>query len=308
MSDTKPYYHISKYLAAKKTVEDRSLNRHVWNSLVQAVREQKESPLKVVEIGSGIGSMIERSIEWDLLTHADYTGFDLYPENVDLARDRMQAWAVKNGYQKDDYGPHSFRIRNSKRVISITFEIRDALEFAKDNPHSCDLLIASSFLDLIDFNTDLAVILSALKPGGLFYFAINFDGATILEPEIDPALDSLIESLWHETMDTRVMDGKPAGDSRCGRHFFEHARRNNAQILDAGASDWTVFPQIEGYPADESYFLHFMIYTIYRALRNNPRLDQETFSEWIQKRHTQIDEHRLVFIAHQLDFLGQMPF
>ena len=100
-------------------------------------------------------------------------------------------------------------IRKESYRSPLKFAMRSNLN--KDNPHSCDLLIASSFLDLIDFNTDLAVILSALKPGGLFYFAINFDGATILEPEIDPALDSLIESLWHETMDTRVMDGKRGG-------------------------------------------------------------------------------------------------
>ncbi len=307
MSEPKPYYHITKYLAAKKSVEDRCLNGHVLSSLTQAVRDLKKYPLKVVEMGSGIGGMVERSLEWGLFDHADYIGFDFYPDNINLAQDCVHEWATKNGCERINCGDHGLRIRSSEKDISITFESRDAFEFVKANPHSCDLLIANSFLDLIDFDTDFPVMLSVLKPGGLFYFAVNFDGATILEPEIDPPLDSLIESLWHEDMDTRIENDKPAGDSRCGRHFFGHARRHNASILAAGASDWTVFPHADGYPADEAYFLHFIIYTIYRALRDDPRLDSKMFEAWIEKRHAQVDEHKLVYIAHQLDFLGRGP-
>ena len=35
----------------------------------------------------------------------------------------------------------------------------------------------------------LAHLRRFLKPGGSFYFTINFDGATILQPEIEPALE-----------------------------------------------------------------------------------------------------------------------
>ncbi len=74
---------------------------------------------------------------------------------------------------------------------------------------------------------------SVLKPGGMFYFTINFDGATLFQPEISPYLDAKIESLYHRTMDERVTNGKPSGDSRTGRHFFHHARMARAEILEA---------------------------------------------------------------------------
>jgi len=30
------------------------------------------------------------------------------------------------------------------------------------------------------------------------------------------------------------------------------------------------------------------------------------FDEWINERHAQIDRHELIYIAHQLDFLGRV--
>jgi hypothetical protein len=87
------------------------------------------------------------------------------------------------------------------------------------------VLIANAFLDLIDVPATLPALLSLLKPGGLFYFTITFDGATIIQPEIDSALDAQIEALYHETMDRRVIGGKPSGDSRTGRHFFDRSIR-----------------------------------------------------------------------------------
>jgi hypothetical protein len=41
------------------------------------------------------------------------------------------------------------------------------------------------------------------------------------------------------------------------------------------------------------------------ALRQTPGLDPERFDAWIAKRHVQIDAGELVYIAHQLDFLGR---
>jgi len=43
-----------------------------------------------------------------------------------------------------------------------------------------DVLIAHAFLDLMDISAPLPMLLSLLKPGGLFYSTIQFDGATVL--------------------------------------------------------------------------------------------------------------------------------
>jgi hypothetical protein len=54
-------YSFARYLSAKATVDDRSLNAHVWDTLRGAldVRRQ-DAGLKLVELGSGIGTMVER--------------------------------------------------------------------------------------------------------------------------------------------------------------------------------------------------------------------------------------------------------
>ena len=51
------------------------------------------------------------------------------------------------------------------------------------------------------------------------------------------------------SMGERVRHGRPAGDSRSGRHLFAHLRRAGARLLAAGASDWVVHAQPSGYPA-----------------------------------------------------------
>jgi hypothetical protein len=152
----------------------------------------------------------------------------------------------------------------------------------------------------------LPAIFSLLRPGGLFYFTIVFDGATILQPEIDPAFETYLEQLYHQTMDRRIINGQPSGDSRTGRHLFQHLPAAGAEILQVGSSDWVVFPGPAGYPADEAYFLHFIIHTIHTALKGHPGLDPAHLTGWITQRQAQIDAAELIYIAHQLDFAGRV--
>jgi 16S rRNA A1518/A1519 N6-dimethyltransferase RsmA/KsgA/DIM1 with predicted DNA glycosylase/AP lyase activity len=54
-------YDVIDYLVAKKTIDDRSLNRTVWDRLQRALADQETgNQLRVLEIGSGVGTMIER--------------------------------------------------------------------------------------------------------------------------------------------------------------------------------------------------------------------------------------------------------
>ena len=129
--------------------------------------------------------------------------------------------------------------------------------------------------------------------------------AEYLQPIIEPTLDELIERLYHQTMDSRIIAGQPSGDSHAGRHLFTHLQNSGATILAAGASDWVVFPTAQGYPADEAYFLHFIIDTIAGSLSGHPDLDLTRFREWITARHAQVECGELIYIAHQLDFVGR---
>ena len=58
---------------------------------------------------------------------------------------------------------------------------------------------------------------------------------------------------------------------------------------------------------DEAYFLHCILDFFESTLENNPVLDQEELAAWLAERRHQINHNDLVYIAHQLDFLGSFP-
>jgi SAM-dependent methyltransferase len=296
-----------RYLAAKKGLDDRSLNRHVWDHLVRLVGDrQGASPLRVLEVGCGIGTMLERLLDWGLLTRAAYTGIDVEAEFIRAAAGRFRGYAAARQASLTLEPGGAMFFSTPAQEVRVTLETADLFDFLDRAPgkSAWDLLVAHAVLDLIDLHTALPRLLSLLAPGGLFYFTLNFDGVTSLEPPIDPDLDALIETLYHLTMDTRQCRGLTSGSSRTGRRLFGRLKEAGARVVAAGSSDWVVWPGPDDYFGDEASFLHSIIDTIDRALRNHPELDRGRFQAWIAQRHRQIEAQELTYIAHQLDFLG----
>ena len=304
---TPSIYEFTRYLAAKKSVDDRALNRRVWQTLAEHIPPAaRKIPLQVLEVGAGIGTMLERMLDWGLLGYADYTGIEAQAENIAEAGGRLPRWAREQGFRVESRPPCEFILTRPGQRVSVHLEAIDLFDFAAQ-PHNqgrWDLLAAHAFLDLMDIPAALPILLNLLQPRGLYYFSLNFDGATLLEPEIDAALDERIQALYHQSMDERFTGGRPSGDSRAGRRLFAALRQFGAQILDAGASDWVVYPTAEGYVQDEAYFLHFIIHTIQQALAGHPQIDPAQLAEWTARRHAQVERCELVYIAHQLDFIG----
>ncbi len=293
-------YSFPKYLISKRTVDDRALNAHVFGRLRLALPDRR--PLKIIEAGAGIGSMLARLLEWGLLDLADYTAVDALPENVAYAGEWLPLQARQLGLQVEN-GPGWLRAYGPGRDVRLHLVARDVFDYISSQPERADLLIAHAFLDLLPLPASLSLLFSLLEPGGLAWLTLNFDGATIFEPAIDPAFDAQVEAFYHRSMDERVVNGQPSGDSRTGRHLFTHLRRAGAEILEAGASDWVVFPRQGGYPAGEAYFLHHILYFFESSLRDHPELDQQRFAAWLTARHAQVERAELVYIAHQIDFL-----
>ena len=302
-------YSFPRYLAAKKSVDDRALNRQV----LQVMREFLQSlpfqrPLKVLEIGAGIGTMLERLMDWNLLTEVEYTAIDSELDNIDFAQQRLQEWAAQINFQIVKRGDN-LQFSTTRGEILVKLLAVDLYDFLEQDQRkgSWDLLIAHAFLDLIDVPTTLLRIMNLIQNGGSFYFSINYDGLTVLQPPIDGEFDELVLELYHRTMEERMYAGLQFGDRYTGRHLFEHIQQSAGRILASGSSDWVVYPGVAGYPEDESYFLHFIIHTIYLALENQMELDGKQFSDWIRQRHEQVDRQELVYISHQLDYFGIRP-
>jgi SAM-dependent methyltransferase len=300
-------FSYTRYLAAKKTVDDRALNRQVLAAMASALRPRQEAgSLEFLEVGCGIGTMVERLWDWGVLVDARYTALDLEPENIAAARARLPAFARERGLPVDETGERECRVTSPDRSLTVSLETIDIFDFVgrEAGQRFWDVLVAQAFLDLVDLAGTLPRMFSLLKPGGWFYFTLNFDGATILLPSQAPDLDALIERLYHSTMDERRVDGKPSGSSQTGRLLFTALPRCGGRVLAAGSSDWVVFPGQKGYPDDEAYFLHYIIHTIKGALQGQSLPAEKSLQDWASRRHRQIGRGDLIYLAHQLDFFG----
>ncbi len=285
---------FSHYLLSKQTVDDRALNKDVLNVLQVNLAQQ---PVSVIEVGAGIGTMLRRLIRWDILCSGEYILVDALNTNIAYAREWIPRWAAEAGLSVEGSGPYQLRLCDSRRDIHIRLECADVFRFVERNEQPADLLIAHAFLDLLPMPESLKKLFSLTR--SLAWLTLNFDGMTTLEPTIDEILDERIERLYHQTMDTRPT----GGDSRTGRKLFDHFRSLHAEILAAGASDWVVHTTNGKYPADEKYFLHFILNFFESSLKANAELEAAAFEDWLAKRREQIECGDLVYIAHQIDFL-----
>jgi hypothetical protein len=231
---------------------------------------------------------------------------DEMPENIDYAAAWIPLWAAEHGLRVEKSAPRRFRLLDDAQDVCVNLECADVFDFVEKKPRKSDLLIAHAFLDLLPMPESLEKLFSLLNPGGLAWLTLNFDGVTTLEPPIrlptSVDLDSHIECLYHRSMDTRPT----GGDSRSGRHLFGHLRSAGAEILAAGASDWVVHAIDGKYPADEAYFLHFILHFFENALSGHSELDGDVLRSWLVERRRQIECGDLVYIAHQMDFLARL--
>ncbi len=275
-------YSFTRYLAAKQSIDDRSLNHGVYAALADDLPDE---PLAILEAGAGTGTMIDRLAARGLLSRGGhYTAVDSDPGNIAAARARL--------------GPVDL-------PVSVEFVTADILEFAlRERVRRWDLLIANAFLDLADVDRLLPHLFALLNPGGHFYFTINFDGLTLLEPPLDPELDERVIGLYHRTMDERRVDGRPTGGSRAGRALLGQIPAAGGEILAAGSSDWVVLPRRGVYPGDEAYFLRHLLHFFEESLTGRPELEPGRLAHWLARRHAQIDAGELILIAHQLDVCG----
>jgi len=298
-----------RYLSFKKSVDDRALNKNVYTALAAALpKSSPASRLKVLELGAGIGTMIERLVDWQLLTFAEYTAVDSDAVGIDESGGRMARWAAAGGLDFSLRSKNSALIRARQGEIYVKFRQADVYDFlARENTGPpWDLGIAHAFMDLIDIDVVLHQFINFIRPGGLLYLSLNYDGETIFLPEINPSLERLILQLYNQSMDERITDGRKTGGCHTGRNLFGALQAAGAAVLAAGGSDWIVWPGPRGYPADESHFLHYIIDTFHNELKGHPALDQNAFESWVQTRHDQAESAKLIFIARNLDLLAQV--
>jgi hypothetical protein len=290
----------ARYLAAKTTVDDRALNRHV---LAELRRLMPAGGPRVLEIGAGLGTMVARLMDWGVVGAGEYILLDADRQLLDCSRRWLCDWAGARGLRSSML-PDGLRV-GDLRVRLVHAELGSYLAAARGAP--ADVLIANAVLDLVDVPAVLPGLLRLLVPGGVYWFTINYDGESIFAPG-HPHDDQIMQA-YHRDMDERFRYGRRAGESRTGRRLFHYLRAAGAPALAAGPSDWVVGARPDGnYPADEAYFLRSILSTIHNALRNRQgRAEPADLADWLAVRGRQLAAGELVYIAHQLDFVGRSP-
>ena len=256
---------FSRYLEAKRTVDDRAIDRRVLSAL-RAELGRTPRP-RVLEVACGVGAGLERLLDRGILAEPRYVGVDRAPELVAIARDRLR----------------------ERATVELHAESLDDYAARPDVTGSFDLVMAHAFLDIVPLADTLGKLLTLARPGGLLYLPITFDGESIFEPG-DPEDDAILGA-YHRSMDD-------PGQSRTGRRLFHALRAAGASVLALGSSDWIVHPSAEGYPDEEAYFLECVLGFVETSVGAEAR-------GWLRRRRAQLARGELVYIAHQLDALAK---
>jgi len=280
-----------RYLESKRSVDDRALSRRVRERLLTELA----SDPRIVEAGCGTGVTLSRLLSWGI-DSGHYCGVDTDERIVAFARDvrpkslRRQGYSVTDGHSTDtDFTVVDFDVR---------FEAGDALDVL-ESASTVDLVVAQAFADLVSLSRLVSAVESALRPGGLAYLPITFDGGTIFQP--DHSADDAVERAYHAAVDAR-----PGRDVRAGRHLVDLFHRRPGTLLSVGSSDWVVRPRGSSYPADERYFLARILEFVEEAVRSSPR-SVDGLDSWLSTRREQLDRGSLTYVAHQYDLLYRAP-
>lgn len=274
-----------RYLEAKRTVDDRAVSRRVRDRLL----EELPSEPHVLEAGCGTGTMVPRLLEWGV--SGTYQGVDRDETVIAVARSLRPAAFRYSGHQVTETKT-GFEIGD----LAVTFEAGDALDAFGDEA-GADLFVASGFADLVPSHELLSVVESSLRPGGLAYLPITFDGGTIFQP--DHPADAEVERAYHD-----AIAAVPGRDPHAGRHLAEELRAGPGDLVAMAASDWIVRPVSGEYPADEAFFLGRILDFVETTIGESS-VDVETLEDWLSTRRSQLAAGTLTYVAHQYDLLYQ---
>lgn len=233
-----------RYLKSKRTVDDRALDERVLRDAENYFQEQyalrdQSRPLRVVEVGAGVGAMCCRLHQRGTFSkcgRVEYLLIDFKAEVILEAKDTIQQMVLcstaprkANRYEasskmrtyatvSDSPSFHHHRTGKGGEMdskldlsavqlnehFSVSFAVCDALEYAETHANYFDIVIAAAVLDLWELTLSVPRLLSMLRFDGLnaYYFPINFDGTTALLPPTSEGtdFDGRVEADFHKAM------------------------------------------------------------------------------------------------------------
>src|SRR5258708_25659341 len=90
-------YPYTQYLNSKATVDDRALNKDVFEGGRREIGRHGSRECTLVELGGGLGTMVARLIRWNLVERARYILVDVDEQLLSDARAWLTDWATRSG-------------------------------------------------------------------------------------------------------------------------------------------------------------------------------------------------------------------
>src|ERR1051326_4920594 len=87
-------YSFPHYLLSKQTVDDRALNKDVLHALMMNLPQE---PIRIIEIGAGIGTMLKRLVCQNIVCRGEYILVDEMAKNIEYASAWIPQWATEAG-------------------------------------------------------------------------------------------------------------------------------------------------------------------------------------------------------------------
>jgi SAM-dependent methyltransferase len=291
-----------RYLAVKRQIDDRSLSGSVWRKLHDHLRQAKRRrPLDVIEMGGGIGTMFDRVLDWTLTPRLQYTLIEANRAYLDEFESRIEHLPyIAAGSEKRFQGqaPSGVTFELEALCADIHAVIGDPKLFNR-----WDLVMAHAVMDLVNIPETLHGFQRLLRPGGLLYLTLNYDGLSCFLPQWEPEFEEMLMSRYHLSMDNRIIEGRSSGSSQSGRRLIQHLLSAKLPLIAVGNSDWIVLPQHGGYQRGEAFFLEMIVHTIERQLQQDNTVDHYKLAQWAKHRITQIAAGELIFMARNIDIL-----
>jgi len=111
-------YSFPHYLLSKQSVDDRALNKDVLSALRANLPQE---PIRIIEVGAGIGTMLRRLVRWDVIRQAEVVLVDEMAENIEYASEWVKVWAEQAGLSVERSGS-SIRLFDEAHDIKVQLE------------------------------------------------------------------------------------------------------------------------------------------------------------------------------------------
>ena len=298
------------YLEAKRRVDTRCMNRHVFAEFKRNLRGRAdmEDGAVVLDLGTGTGLMLRKIISLNPRGKTTLYGIDRNEENCAAARALIERELVESGYEIRSSGGSCAAKKGDARLTVTVIHgdfLDEPLPAVRDE--ACGFVTAHAVMDLVPLGKTIERVRALLEPGGVFYAPINYDGVTtLLPPYGNGVFENSLLALYNESMNRRSAGGEPTGGDRTGSGLYQELENRGFSILGFGPSDWLVFPRNGSYPSSDRRFLRYILHMIFKEGDRVKRKEGKRLRLWYERRLSDIESGKLTLLTHQTDIIARM--